>query len=663
MKQFNYLLLGLGLAFLCQCQMIEDSGSSLQAFWEDGKIRQIYDAQSARDTPSLIAFLSDTIPLYRERAALALASVQDTHAVDTLNASLMKEKEESVRAAIVFALGQIGSKRAIPYFKLSYNTEFSYTVRQLNLEAWGKCAWDSAISGLGNFKVKSMPERLGQVRGIFRAGLKGFFNERAREKMIQFLQDPEEEIRIVASYHFGRFASQYPEKEDSLLMSRFQMDPNPNVRANLARALAYAKNPGVPKLLRVQFDKEKDYRVRVNIIRATRSFDYEKVLVLIDEGILDCNFHVSEESARVLAYFQRANQDEAVQTDIEQVANTLFEHLRNSIHDTCQHPDVIEILVGPLLHESTKYQNYDKLLGQADVYDEVEAIRSMAYYPEQFDYLYKRYRKDTSLLIRSAVLEAFLQMQEQESFKAWTQAHPEALLNISKTWKRAVESGDVGAVYYAATALRSETWDYKAMFGEYSFIQKALDAMELPRDIEAYQELAQTLAQWQGKENPIVKKPPVRGIPWETLERLSARPIAVLETDQGTVKMELFPKNAPASVASMVQLLDSGFYEGKAFHRVVSNFVAQGGCPRGDGFGGLAYSVPSEFAPDFYKTGTVGLASAGKDTESCQFFISHSPTVHLDGRYTIIGEVVEGMDVVHALQMGDRIQKAYLEKR
>jgi cyclophilin family peptidyl-prolyl cis-trans isomerase len=106
---------------------------------------------------------------------------------------------------------------------------------------------------------------------------------------------------------------------------------------------------------------------------------------------------------------------------------------------------------------------------------------------------------------------------------------------------------------------------------------------------------------------------------------------------------------------SFVRLAVSGFYNGLTFHRVVPNFVVQGGDPRGDGWGGPGYSIRSELGTARYERGTVGMASSGKDTEGCQFFITHSAQPHLDGRYTIFAVVERGMDVVDALQIGDRI--------
>ena len=99
------------------------------------------------------------------------------------------------------------------------------------------------------------------------------------------------------------------------------------------------------------------------------------------------------------------------------------------------------------------------------------------------------------------------------------------------------------------------------------------------------------------------------------------------------------------------------FYDDKPFHRVVPNFVVQGGDPRGDGYGSLNFTIRSELPQVYYdQEGMVGMASAGLHTESNQFFITHSPAPHLDGRYTIFAKVVDGMDVIHQLQIGDLIE-------
>ena len=103
------------------------------------------------------------------------------------------------------------------------------------------------------------------------------------------------------------------------------------------------------------------------------------------------------------------------------------------------------------------------------------------------------------------------------------------------------------------------------------------------------------------------------------------------------------------------------YFDNKPIHRVVPNFVIQTGCHRGDGWGSEDYSIRSEFSLRRYKTGSVGMASAGKDTEGTQWFITYSPTPHLDGRYSIFAEVVEGLGVLEYLQVGDNINDVIIE--
>src|SRR5690606_11045699 len=102
-------------------------------------------------------------------------------------------------------------------------------------------------------------------------------------------------------------------------------------------------------------------------------------------------------------------------------------------------------------------------------------------------------------------------------------------------------------------------------------------------------------------------------------------------------------------------LAQKNYFDNKSIHRVVPNFVIQGGCKRGDGWGSENYSIRSEFSMLRYKTGSVGLASTGKDTEGTQWFITHSATPHLDGRYTIFAEVVDGLPVVDYIEVGDKV--------
>lgn len=132
---------------------------------------------------------------------------------------------------------------------------------------------------------------------------------------------------------------------------------------------------------------------------------------------------------------------------------------------------------------------------------------------------------------------------------------------------------------------------------------------------------------------------------------------AQIETEQGTMTLELYPDEAPGTVENFAKLASSGFYNGLTFHRVIPNFVIQGGCPRGDGTGGPGYTIKCETAgnPHKHLRGSLSMAHAGKDTGGSQFFICHAPQPHLDGVHTVFGRVTEGLEVVDAIRAGDRM--------
>lgn len=151
---------------------------------------------------------------------------------------------------------------------------------------------------------------------------------------------------------------------------------------------------------------------------------------------------------------------------------------------------------------------------------------------------------------------------------------------------------------------------------------------------------------------------------WDHLYELGTRPVWRLRTNRGTIEIRLDPLMAPFTVSSIDSLTRAGMYDDVAFHRVVRNFVVQGGdFERRDGFGSPDYTLPTEPSLGSFERGAVGVASSGTDTEGSQFFFMHVWAPHLDGSYTNFGEVIRGMDVIDRLQIGDRVIRASLSVR
>ncbi|MFH1123885.1 MAG: peptidylprolyl isomerase [Pseudomonadota bacterium] len=133
----------------------------------------------------------------------------------------------------------------------------------------------------------------------------------------------------------------------------------------------------------------------------------------------------------------------------------------------------------------------------------------------------------------------------------------------------------------------------------------------------------------------------------------------MVESDKGNIELELYPQHAPNTVNNFVFLAREGFYDGITFHRVISHFMIQGGDPEGTGRGGPGYRFEDELKgnPLRHETGVISMANAGPNTNGSQFFITHSPQPHLDGRHTVFGKVIEGQAVVNAVEQGDLMVK------
>ncbi len=154
------------------------------------------------------------------------------------------------------------------------------------------------------------------------------------------------------------------------------------------------------------------------------------------------------------------------------------------------------------------------------------------------------------------------------------------------------------------------------------------------------------------------KTPPAMGI------EVKKKYFAIIETDKGEIELQFFPEHAPKTVNNFVFLAREGFYDGVKFHRVISNFVVQGGDPTGTGMGGPGYKFEDETRgnPLIHEAGVMSMANAGPNTNGSQFFITHSPQPHLNGKHTVFGKVTKGMDVVNAIRQGDTMNRVTIRE-
>jgi cyclophilin family peptidyl-prolyl cis-trans isomerase len=186
--------------------------------------------------------------------------------------------------------------------------------------------------------------------------------------------------------------------------------------------------------------------------------------------------------------------------------------------------------------------------------------------------------------------------------------------------------------------------------------KKIKQSLSLPEQAETYIDVCKAIEALGGEKYKRYQPEFNHPIDWEFTKTIPHNQAVRITTTQGIIDLECFVNEAPGTVTNFIKLVDSGYYNNKYFHRVVPQFVIQGGCPRGDGWGSLDWTQRSEFSNyQVYSEGTVGIASSGLDTEGVQIFITHCSTPYLDGRYTIFARVTKGMDIVNSVSVGDKI--------
>jgi cyclophilin family peptidyl-prolyl cis-trans isomerase len=302
----------------------------------------------------------------------------------------------------------------------------------------------------------------------------------------------------------------------------------------------------------------------------------------------------------------------------------------------------------------------DRYLRSENPYEKAACLKALAEFGWNYRYVYRESQNNEHAAVRTAGVESLVYIVSGDGFRTtFTASSNFVTREISNLLKNAIENGNAGMIATAAEALQNPDRNFKALLKDsIAFLNKALEAVEIPRDLETFNALQSTIDYFNSQKSKPARKPEYsHPIDWSGLTGLDKKPRVSIVTEKGTIQLELYPEIAPGSVTNFIDIARSGFYDNISFHRVVPNFVIQGGCPNGDGWGGVNYTIRSELSPLHYdREGFLGMASAGNHTEGSQFFITHSPTLHLDGNYTIFGRVVKGMEVVHSIQLGDKIQ-------
>ncbi|HEX9657804.1 MAG TPA: peptidylprolyl isomerase [Bacteroidota bacterium] len=650
-------------------------------------ILRIQDTRTIFDS-KLKRFLSDSDPVIRIQATFACASLQDTATLSQLITNL-EDESDLVQHNAAFAIGQTAislseqGRKDLEQELLTVRIPRTKAAARL-IEELGKFGSITGLNDLmtriGNFFPPEYHHAL--TMSIARFAIRGISSDDAVRYLLRFTH-PREQTTWEVMYALQRTGRSLLIEQDLDNIALHYTHDDPLVRLNLATLLGKVQDPArslEPLEKMASFDG--DWRVRVNALKALSTFDLRGkpwYQTAFRRAMSDGNMYVRLTAIESFAStgLSRDVDEPALRETFDWLeAMAKNKDLEFDWHLQAASAFSLAKLEGQAALAHLPSSAYPQPLLQAAILEAWGETGSPLVLDSLLSYCsppqYRLYRAALDGLSRLSVISR----------------NPETVEKTYSAALAALEERDLAVVTTAASLLGD------SLFRRSSSVVpliRTLSSMRIPDDIEAMQEIISTLgkindtramnilrAQLSQPDRSVIVAATtalekITGQSWASSVPAWTQPLftdfdfkylrslpdsipAKIETAKGNINVILYKNAAPFTVMGILKLsTQRGFYRGLKFHRVVPTFVIQGGDPQGDGWGGPGFTFRSEFSDYTYGTGTIGIASAGKDTEGSQFFITQSPQPHLDGRYTIIGRVVSGMTAVNEILVDDRI--------
>lgn len=620
------------LGMMSCAKSFEDGGVNK---FSDIVVTKISDFQDRRGGDSLANYLQHQNAVYRRQAALAFGSLQDSTYLGSLT-EIINDPDSAVRKAIVFALGQTQSNASEKILLEVCGKEKNKFVLCEAIEAYGKVAtvWKLDIQPNDSLTSAAL------AWSFYRMAVRGLSDTTLNKKCAELLNSfYNKTTRLGATHYFARGAKDFEKYQNQLIRVTMQ-DPSSEVRMAAVLSLRKILSDSSLKTCIEVSSTDKDERVRVNAVRSLQAFEFDKTKDKLTEALQDSSVQVGIAASEVI----KASITKAYWTDISTIARR--------IKNWRAQANLLEAALSVSDHKELAEEIQSVYIRSSNPYQKAALLTALQHSLMSFDFVRDKLFVSKEPVIKLSAAASLTAMNYRKNFESSFRP------TFATIYQHAIEDGDVAVIGIIAEALADSILQYKSIIKDISFLHHAKKKLSLPKDFEGLVTLEKAIAHFSGTQinSQLPSNPFNHPIDWALVKKIPRDQKAIIKTSKGNITIRLLVEDAPGSVVNFMSLALTNYYNDKYIHRVVPNFVVQAGCNRGDGWGSEDYSIRSEFSCRRFKTGSLGMASAGKDTEGTQWFITHSPTPHLDGRYTLFAEVEEGMAIVNHLEVGDKVQ-------
>jgi cyclophilin family peptidyl-prolyl cis-trans isomerase/HEAT repeat protein len=648
-----------------------------------GQLAALLAAADARrlDASAIRDALANPNPAVRRQAALAAGRIGDAAAVDLL-VPVLGDTNPAVQAAAAFALGLLKDPRALPpLLQLVRVTpaaeqgppqvEAVTAIAKTGGDEGARALLEIIATGSPGAPPPTPPAVAAALLEAWRLGSRAPVTE-----LVAFAESPDLNARWRALYALGRLRT--PRGAARLIAAL--ADREPAIRAVAARGVTKAlldsarvDARGAVDRLRPLLD-DQNPQVRINALRAVASFRDSGLAAAVAPLVADQNIGVAVQAETTLGALRGAATVQALRP---RLASSVFALRRQALIALAQVDSAGGVAAAAQVMGDADWRWRSvaaEAFGAARARDRLEGQladpdgRVVAQALQALQRIVAAPPADTTLLPRARVLLAHADPAVRSLAADLLGAHPnpEDVDLLVQAYRRAESDpfndarlsavAALGAIAGASPTgrLRVATRFVGVVARPDDYLVRRLAGDTLPDAREAWGPAVPVATGRTAAEYRDVARrwlaPALTGEP---------NPRVTLETDRGTLEIELLPAEAPLTVAAFLGLVERRFFDGTRWHRVVPNFVVQDGDPRGDGWGGPGFVLRDEVNPVRYDVGTVGMALSGPDTGGSQYFITHSAQPHLDGIYTVFGRVAAGGAVLDAIAQGDRIRSIH----
>ncbi|NNE27934.1 MAG: hypothetical protein HKN09_13905 [Saprospiraceae bacterium] len=632
--------------------------------YDDPVFQKIAEHEYSKEVDSLYEYLSSPDPTYRYLAARSFASLHEPGALDSLY-TMLDDTIVKVRAIAAHAIGQMRNPDSEEFLLRGFRQRDTMSVdNSANaeiIEAIGKISDLEMAKLLINAKGYRNNDTLlveGRMKSLYAFTLRNINSPEITQFVVDAIRNPDytDKARLYGAHYLARSSNLNIEKQKFQIAEAFAGEQNVFIKMALASALRHSNDPEIQTILLEQLNLDQDYRVKCNIIRSLKNYPYIKSIEKVLTELKSTNIHLARCACNYI-------KDAGIKED----AIVYRQYTRDPAVDSLVKPELFSAILDVLPYYYTKTNNATRWQIQqafeksSDPYIKREYLNAMGKDPESYSYLIEFAQEANDTILHTTAIEALTNILAHPEFnltyKTYSRFHRKKILEFLLEAFVDADEGVAGAI---ALGIADENTGMAELIDSTQFLIEAKKRFNNPGQIETIHTIDKALGKLRGVNEPRLTKVEDASIPqWHSFEEQEIK--AIIKTEKGIIEMNLLYNDAPGAVNNFITLVNDNYFDNMVFHRVVPNFVIQTGSPRGDNYGGKDYVIQSNVANAYYDDeGYVGMASAGLHTESTQWFITHSPTPHLNGRYTIFGKVTKGMRVVHNIQVGDKIQDIIL---